>query len=222
MCQIVGLHCRSRVDEQFEALKSYFQKISPTAQRSAAKTVHHKLAAAFLGKDLYAIVLFLKSCAELFTGFKILFQKEEPLLHILHIELMCLVQRILSRFLRPEAYMDKSADELKVLDVQDSALWKMKQDSALWKMKPEVGVNTEQEIRTWNPSEKKRFRLGARAFYFACSKDLLRKLPLDNKVLQHASLLGFKSRRGVRSTFLTTACLSPSASGGQWPSVIIG
>ncbi|KAG0420129.1 hypothetical protein HPB47_003660, partial [Ixodes persulcatus] len=51
-----------------------------------------------------------------------LFQKQEPLLHILHAELLSLVQRILSRCLRSAAYVDKSAEELKKRDVQDSTL----------------------------------------------------------------------------------------------------
>ncbi|KAG0414261.1 hypothetical protein HPB47_008608 [Ixodes persulcatus] len=109
--------------------------------------------------------------------------KQEPLLHILHAELLSLVQRILSRCLRSAAYVDKSAEELKKLDVQDSTLWKTK---------PEVGMDTEQAMLKWDPGEKKRLLLGARAFYLACSKDLLQKLPLDNKVLQHTSLLGLQ------------------------------
>ncbi|KAG0440021.1 hypothetical protein HPB47_016432 [Ixodes persulcatus] len=172
-----------RVLEQFEALKSYFHKASMTKQRVDTENLHSKLAAAFSKKDLYAKVLFLKNCAELFSRFQTLFQKQEPLLHILHAELLSLVQRILSRCLRSAAYVDKSAEELKKLDVQDSTLWKTK---------PEVGMDTEQAMLKWDPGEKKRLLLGARAFYLACSKDLLQKLPLDNKVLQHTSLLGLQ------------------------------
>lgn len=172
-----------RVLEQFEALKSYFHKASMTKQRVDTQNLHSKLAAAFSKKDLYAKVLFLKNCAELFSRFQTLFQKQEPLLHILHAELLSLVQRILSRCLRSAAYVDKSAEELKKLDVQDSTLWKTK---------PEVGMDTEQAMLKWDPGEKKRLLLGARAFYLACSKDLLQKLPLDNKVLQHTSLLGLQ------------------------------
>ncbi|KAG0445274.1 hypothetical protein HPB47_017467 [Ixodes persulcatus] len=53
-------------------------------------------------------------------------------------------------------------------------------------------MDTEQAMLKWDPGEKKRLLLGARAFYLACSKDLLQKLPLDNKVLQHTSLLGLQ------------------------------
>ncbi|KAH8031191.1 hypothetical protein HPB51_013648 [Rhipicephalus microplus] len=121
---------------------------------------------------------------KLFSGFQLFFQKQEPLLHILHVELIVLVQRVLSRFLRHEAFADKSAEQLKRLDVMGASLWKSR---------PEVGTDTEKSMLEWDSSEKKRFYLGARAFYLACAKDLLQKLPLDNRVLQSASLLNWQS-----------------------------
>ncbi|KAH8031987.1 hypothetical protein HPB51_022509 [Rhipicephalus microplus] len=66
-------------------------------------------------------------------------------------------------------------------------------DASLWKSRPEVGTDTEKSMLEWDSSEKKRFYLGARAFYLACAKDLLQKLPLDNRVLQSASLLNWQS-----------------------------
>ncbi|XP_077554006.1 uncharacterized protein LOC144168889 [Haemaphysalis longicornis] len=44
----------------------------------------------------------------------------------------------------------------------------------------------------WDPAEKKLFRLGARAFYLACAKALLQKLPLTNKVIMHARFLALR------------------------------
>nr|XP_037291649.1 uncharacterized protein LOC119187672 [Rhipicephalus microplus] len=66
-------------------------------------------------------------------------------------------------------------------------------DASLWKSRPEVGTDTEKSMLEWDFSEKKRFHLGARAFYLACAKDLLQKLPLENRVLQSASLLNWQS-----------------------------
>ncbi|KAH8042285.1 hypothetical protein HPB51_021369 [Rhipicephalus microplus] len=153
-------------------------------QRPDTQSLHNKLVSAFSEKQLLAKVLFLKNCVQLFSGFQLLFQKQEPLLHILHVELIVLVQRVLSRFLRHEAFADKTAEQLKRLDVMDASLWKSR---------PEVGTDTEKSMLEWDSSEKKRFYLGARAFYLACAKDLLQKLPLDNRVLQSASLLNWQS-----------------------------
>ncbi|KAL3231572.1 hypothetical protein MRX96_023284 [Rhipicephalus microplus] len=173
-----------RVEEQFAALRTYFFKGNSSRQRPDTQSLHNKLVSAFSEKQLLAKVLFLKNCAQLFSGFQLLFQKQEPLLHILHVELIVLVQRVLSRFLRHEAFADKSAEQLKRLDVMDASLWKSR---------PEVGTDTEKSMLEWDSSEKKRFYLGARAFYLACAKDLLQKLPLDNRVLQSASLLNWQS-----------------------------
>ncbi|KAH8042831.1 hypothetical protein HPB51_025883 [Rhipicephalus microplus] len=173
-----------RVEEQFEALRTYFFKGNSSRQRPDSQSLHNKLVSAFSEKQLLAKVLFLKNCAQIFSGFQLLFQKQEPLLHILHVELIVLVQRVLSRFLRHEAFADKSAEQLKRLDVMDASLWKSR---------PEVGTDTEKSMLEWDSSEKKRFYLGARAFYLACAKDLLQKLPLDNRVLQSASLLNWQS-----------------------------
>ncbi|XP_037528509.2 uncharacterized protein LOC119405746 [Rhipicephalus sanguineus] len=170
-----------RILEQFDAIKNYFEKAKKTGQRSATQSLHNKLAVAFSQKPLYAKVLFLKNCAELFTGFQKLFQKKEPLLTILHAELLSLVRRVLSRVLRNEAYQGKTVDDLKSLNLQDSTLWKTK---------PELGMDTDNAMRIWDIPEKKRLWLGARAFYIACSQDLLQKLPLGNKLLQHARILG--------------------------------
>lgn len=86
--------------------------------------------------------------------------------------------------MRSEAYTEKSISDLKSLDLKDSTLWKTK---------PELGMDTDGAMQKWDASEKKRFYLGARAFYIACSVDLLQKLPLENKVLQHAAILGLQS-----------------------------
>ncbi|KAH6920044.1 hypothetical protein HPB50_028969 [Hyalomma asiaticum] len=69
-------------------------------------------------------------------------------------------------------------------------------DAALWKARPEIGLDTEKAMESLDPAEKKMFRLGARAFYLACSKALLQKLPLTNKLIMHASFLALKCENG--------------------------
>lgn len=70
-----------RLQEQFDAVRSYFQKVNKTGQRPASQNLHSKLTAAFSEKPLYAKVLFLKNCAELFTGFQKLSEKGAPCAH---------------------------------------------------------------------------------------------------------------------------------------------
>lgn len=106
----------SRVQEQFHALCSFFLKDAAANRRSDAQTQHKRLALAFSSKSLYAKVLFLRNAAELFSGFQRLFQRQEPLLHFLHEELLALVQRVLSRVLRSDVFCEKRAQELMKLD----------------------------------------------------------------------------------------------------------
>lgn len=49
--------------------------------------------------------------------------------------------------------------------------------------------DTEQEMHSWSPEENKSFRVGARAFYIATARHLLKQLPLDNKLLFHLRFL---------------------------------
>lgn len=82
--------------------------------------------------------------------------------------------------MRHDAYQNATAAELKCLDV--AAPTGLKQA-------PEIGLDTEQEMHSWSPEEKKSFRVRARAFYIATAQHLLKQLPLDNKLLFHLRFL---------------------------------
>ncbi|KAL1445039.1 hypothetical protein MTO96_045241, partial [Rhipicephalus appendiculatus] len=57
------------------------------------------------------------------------------------------------------------------------------------KQAPEIGLDTEREMKAWDPQEKKAFRTGAQAFYIGTAKHLVKQLPLDNKLLLHLRFL---------------------------------
>lgn len=153
-------------------------------------------------------MLFLRNAAELFAGFQHLFQRQEPLLHVLHDEILALVRRVLSRVLRSEVYCTKTAEELTKLNLDNGAFWKVG---------PEVGMDTEKAMEGWDPAEKKTFHLGARAFYIACAKALLQKLPLTNKVIMHAKFLALRcenAEQEVRSLRYIAGQLQPQVNVG--------
>ncbi|KAL3204063.1 hypothetical protein MRX96_041391 [Rhipicephalus microplus] len=83
-----------------------------------------------------------------------------------------------------KALQTRALEQLKRLDVMDASLWKSR---------PEVGTDTE-KINAWSGTLARRsgFIL-EHGFYLACAKDLLQKPPLDNRVLQSASLLNWQS-----------------------------
>lgn len=167
-----------RVVEQYTALKAYFH--TDVDARPTSSALQKRLATALADKKMLAKMLFLRNTAELFAGFQALFQKQEPLIHIVHSESLCLTKKLLSRFMRHEVYATMTGAELKQLDV--GAAEGLKQV-------PEVGMDTEEEMRNWSPQEKKAFRVAVKAFYVTTTKHLLKQLPLDNKLLQHLRFL---------------------------------
>lgn len=126
-------------------------------------------------KDLLPKAIFLRNVADVFVEFLTLFQRREPLLHILYEEMVKLVKRILGRFLLIGAYRDFTGVELQFLNVECSANWKQV---------VEIGGDTENSINSFTPEEKKMFRIGARSFYIHVAKYLLSRLPFGNQVLK--------------------------------------
>ncbi|CAN8020786.1 unnamed protein product, partial [Ixodes persulcatus] len=127
-----------RVLEQYKVLKAFFHTDVET--RPSSGTLQKRLAAALADKKTLAKMLFLRNTSELFTGFQSLFQKEGPLIHIVYSECLSLTKKLLSRFMRHEAYSSLTGLELKRLDV--AAVKGLKQV-------PEMGLDTEQEMASW-------------------------------------------------------------------------
>ncbi|KAL3188465.1 hypothetical protein MRX96_003435 [Rhipicephalus microplus] len=167
-----------RVLQQFEVLKAFFQTEAGATPTSAV--LQKRLASALSDKTILAKMLFLRNTAELLSEFQTVFQKEEPLVHIVHSKCIGLVRKLLSRFMKHEAYCNLFGNELKQLDV----------GSPEWlKQVLEIGSDTEKEMRNWDPQEKKSFRTSAQAFYISTARHLIKRLPLDNKLLYHLRFL---------------------------------
>ena len=60
---------------------------------------------------------FLQNLEPLFTPFLALFQREEPLIHVLHDQLSELVRKIMKRFLKQTVVQEKSGKALISIDV---------------------------------------------------------------------------------------------------------
>lgn len=83
--------------------------------------------------------------------------------------------------MKREVFCSSSGPELKCLDV--GAPEGLKQV-------PGMGLDTEQEVHSWNPQGKKSFRVHMQAFYICTARHLLKQLPLDNKLSLHLRSLG--------------------------------
>ncbi|KAH6921304.1 hypothetical protein HPB50_027713 [Hyalomma asiaticum] len=105
---------------------------------------------------------------------------KKPLIHVFYEEMVAIVKLVMGRFLRQEAFKDATGFQLKDTNVELPANWKAK---------PELGSDTEKEMELWTPTQKKAFHVKARAFYITCTKYLVSRLPLDNRVLFHMRFL---------------------------------
>lgn len=168
-----------RFIEQFPALKAFFKRESKKFSTRESER-WQRLCVAFSDKTVYAKALFLQNCSNLFSGFLLLFQKEEPLIHIIYDEMVSLVKKILGRFLVESAFKDNKGDKLKSIDLHQGQNWLPK---------PEIGSDTLVQISELSATEKSNFFLGARAFYIACAEYLLKSLPLENKFLERMKCL---------------------------------
>ncbi|KAH6925271.1 hypothetical protein HPB50_003174 [Hyalomma asiaticum] len=166
-----------RVLELYDALKAFFSK---SGEPKTSYVRHNRLAAAFADHTLRARLLFLKNAAQLFDRFQTLFQSKKPLIHVFYEEMVAIVKLVMGRFLRQEAFKDATGFQLKDTNVELPANWKAK---------PELGSDTEKEMELWTPTQKKAFHVKARAFYITCTKYLVSRLPLDNRVLFHMRFL---------------------------------
>lgn len=136
----------------------------PNKKSRAGGNIYRRLKEKLMKKDLLPKAIFLRNVADVFVEFLTLFQRREPLLHILYEEMVKLVKRILGRFLLIGAYRDFTGVELQSLNVECSANWKQV---------VEIGADTENSINSFTPEEKMMFRLGARSFYIQVAKYLL-------------------------------------------------
>lgn len=75
------------------------------------------MAAALAHKTILAKMLFLRNTTQLFSEFQTLFQREEPLIHIVYTESLSLMKKALSCFMKHDVYCNLNGTELKQLDV---------------------------------------------------------------------------------------------------------
>lgn len=166
-----------RLIEQFPAIRSVV--MSDSACRVGGQ-LHQRLRKAFSDRTFYAKLLFMKNAADIFTDFFTLFQKSEPLVHLLYSEMVALVFKLCGRFMTKESYSSKKGTELLLLQAESPANWKAK---------VEIGEDTEREISSWEAGDKRAFRLGARKFYIKCTEYLVSRLPFDNLLLKSLRFL---------------------------------
>ena len=80
---------------------------------------YRRICKAIQGKDVLIQMQFLISVKPVFDGILATFQRQEPLIHILHDECLQLARKLMLRFLKSEV-ADNSSKKLAQVDVQNT------------------------------------------------------------------------------------------------------
>lgn len=97
----------NRVLQQWDAIVDYFLNFIPSKQSRLMGTISYKKIISFLQKkSIKAELIFISSSSSLFTKFTGLFQKEEPLIHMIHDEIKQLIITIMGRVCKKEAIFE--------------------------------------------------------------------------------------------------------------------
>ncbi|XP_063216597.1 uncharacterized protein LOC134527657 [Bacillus rossius redtenbacheri] len=163
----------SRLIEQWEALKKYFLSYVPKKRNSLGKSNNYKRILSLLKKPtIKAELLFVCSSARVFTRFTGAFQKEEPMIHVMHDELETLAKILLGKVCKPELIqtVGVSEDLLKTENLH-----------------PAQKIHVEKEILTEISKVDERFQLeflaGVKNHYVEAVTHVIRKSPLILKPL---------------------------------------
>ena len=124
---------------------------------------------------------FLISVKPVFDGILGTFQRQEPLIHILHNECLQLVKRLMLRFLKSEV-VDTNSKKLVQLDVQKS-------DHQLPDSRMEIGEQTHKMLSTLQPNHQKIALSGMRTFFQSTTIYLLNHLPIGDTFVRDLTIL---------------------------------
>ena len=177
-----------RIVDNWEPIRSYFLKELPKVA-SAERTLrvleknetYRRICKAIQEKDALIQMHFLISVKPVFDGILGTFQRQEPLIHILHNECLQLVKRLMLRFLKSEV-ADTNSKKLVQLDVQKS-------DHQLPDSRMEIGEQTRKMLSTLQPNHQKIALSGMRTFFQSTTIYLLNHLPIGDTFVRDLTIL---------------------------------
>ena len=184
----------TRIVDNWEPICSYFLKELPKVAREERREraleqndSYKRICKALQGKDVLMQMQFLISVKPVFDAILSTFQRQEPLIHVLHDECVQLVRKLMLRFLKPEV-VDGSSKKLAQVDVQNV-------DNQLSGSRMEVGEETRRTLSTLQANQQKIPLLGMRAFLQSTSKYLLTRLPITDTFVRDLTILTPRCRR---------------------------
>lgn len=179
-----------RLIEQWPALKCYFLDFIPKKRSHLMNTAKYKLIATSLKQnDIEAQLYFVVSSAQVFTSFTRLFQKEEPLIHVLYDSLYQLLFTVIGKVCKAETLMP-------ILEMEQM----FSPGNLLPIAKVEVCDQARLLISKLPEKDKLSFLSKVQKHYVAAAKHLLEKTPIKhNCILKNFQCLQPKERTKSKS-----------------------
>lgn len=186
-----------RLIEQWPSVKEYFLKYVPTKCHYIEKTTKYKnIVKCLKDPTTKAAILFVISSSELFTKYTGMFQKSEPLVHLMYTEIKLLIVTVMNRFCKKVSIELLETNNVHSID----ELFKTEN------LKPleEISLTAELhlEISELKTADKTRVLNDIKNHYIAACKYILKNIPILQKstVIKHLRCLSpsnINSKKGV-------------------------
>lgn len=177
-----------RVLEQYEGLREYFLKFLPQHEaRTCKNNQRYKQIENHLKDKMTLTKLhFVKSVGLNVTDFLTKFQKEGPLIHLLHAELCDMLLRLLQKFMTNDALADHQDRTLLIVNVKDTSKC-LSLDQINIGHEARTSLN---RVKSGLPSGVlQTFYLDARSFYQSVTAYMQGHLPLNNSLVKNLQCL---------------------------------
>jgi len=147
---------------------------------------HYKNSKYLKNKETLVQLHFLKSVCIVFTRFLKLFQKVEPLIHLLYNECHQLLLIMMRRFLKLEVIEGKAGESLVEIDFELATNQLVEID---------IGTNTKKALKGVAVEKHKIILLCMKNFFMSSTQYLQSRLPLNNSVTKHCRCLHPQNRQ---------------------------
>ena len=183
------LPCLERIKHNWTATYHYFLKDLPQisvrerSDKFLKKNERYKrICEKLKTKEVLIEVEFLLSVGVLFTDFLSLFQKQEPLIHLLYPESTDLLKKVAGRFMKSEVISGKKGSQLIKIDTSNSDNVKDTKDM-------DIGTETREMMGKLEGGQQKSLLRDMQSFYQEVFKYLSKRLPLDEPIVRNAQCL---------------------------------
>ena len=161
-----------------DAIKNVLQDLPKSDKRITANDKYLFIKRSHESKEVSLEMVFLVSIKPMFDDFMTKFQKQEPMVHMLHNNCQQLLKVAMGRLLKSASFSNKEGKELTNISVDDVSLQMGTED-----LKTMQGPKVVMLHKELPEGAQRKAVLAMNSFYKAMIKDLETKLPLNDELL---------------------------------------